>query len=166
MAENQVAKFFLETVYNSAGFKAMQNDLSNTNKQLQGMGKIARTAFGAFTVGGGVIIALRAIGAGMSAISRAGDEAATTSAGLRQSLQSIGIKSEAVAENIEAYGTQLQRLTRFDDESISSGQAQLIRFGATGEQLKELTKLTLNFATAYRMKNPAGVARGNLKEWY
>lgn len=48
--------------------------------------------------------------------------------------------------SLNALNSALQTKTRFDDESIASGQAQLAQFGLTGRQLTELTPLLLDYA--------------------
>ncbi|GAA1787863.1 hypothetical protein [Agromyces lapidis] len=49
-------------------------------------------------------------------------------------------------EAIRRMNSALAKKTRFDDDAIAVGQAQLAQYGLTGEQLKDLTPLLLDYA--------------------
>ena len=64
-------------------------------------------------------------------------------------LADISIKS------LQDYDSALQKKTRFEDDTIASGQAVLAQFGLTGRQLKELTPLLLDYAAKTGQDLPA-----------
>lgn len=49
-------------------------------------------------------------------------------------------------EAIRDLNTELMKKTRFDDDAIAVGQAQLAQFKLTGEQIRDLTPLMLDYA--------------------
>jgi len=60
-------------------------------------------------------------------------------------------------EAIRKMNEALAKKTRFDDDAIAVGQAQLAQYGITGDQLKDLTPLLLDYA-ARTGKDVAGAA--------
>lgn len=91
---------------------------------------------------------------GVRAVSRyvrAADEATRVQNQLTATLRR---HSQATPEYIAALNRQsaaLERQTGASQESIQTGQRLLIQFGATAENIEELTSLTLDFATHMRM---------------
>ena len=69
-------------------------------------------------------------------------------ASLTAALKNQGIISTAVINDLKAHAAALQALTGVQDDHIFSAEALLVQFGITGNQLKEVTKLTLDFAAA------------------
>jgi hypothetical protein len=57
---------------------------------------------------------------------------------------------QAYADNI-ALASSLQSLTKYGDENIVMVEKELATYGASGKQLKDLTALTLDFASAKGM---------------
>lgn len=49
---------------------------------------------------------------------------------------------------LQRFNAGLMKKTRFDDDAIASGQAVLAQFGLTGDQLRRLTPLLLDYAGA------------------
>ena len=49
---------------------------------------------------------------------------------------------------LRAYNTELMRKTGFDDDAIASGQAVLAQFRLTGQQVKDVTPLLIDYAAA------------------
>ena len=49
---------------------------------------------------------------------------------------------------LRAYNTELMRKTGFDDDAIASGQAVLAQFRLTGQQVKDVTPLLVDYAAA------------------
>lgn len=49
---------------------------------------------------------------------------------------------------LRAYNTELMRKTGFDDDAIASGQAILAQFKLTGQQVKDITPLLVDYAAA------------------
>lgn len=82
------------------------------------------------------------------------EDAITT---LNQALKNNGNYSEAAAKDLQAYASELQKVTRYGDETILKSQALIASFGFEGEQLKSLTRATLDLAAAKGMdlKNAA-----------
>jgi len=62
-----------------------------------------------------------------------------------------GVYTEKAYQDTLKYAEVLQSQSVYDDEQIKIVQELLIRRGAQGEQLKELTRVTLDFASAQRM---------------
>lgn len=56
---------------------------------------------------------------------------------------------------LDRLNASLQTKTRFDDESIATGQANLAQFGLTGKQITELTPLLLDYAAKTGSDVPA-----------
>ena len=50
--------------------------------------------------------------------------------------------------SLRAYNTELMRKTGFDDDAIASGQAVLAQFRLTGQQVKDVTPLLVDYAAA------------------
>lgn len=67
---------------------------------------------------------------------------------LNQALANFGLFSEATTKDLQGYASALQETTTFADEQIIAIEAQLVAFGLQGKQLKEVTKATLDLATA------------------
>lgn len=47
---------------------------------------------------------------------------------------------------LQKLNTELQKKTRFDDDAIASAQANIAQYGLTGDQIKKLTPLMLDYA--------------------
>jgi hypothetical protein len=67
---------------------------------------------------------------------------------LNQALANQGIYSQAASDDLVSYASSLESVTTFADEAIIATQAQLTAFGLQGKQLKEVTKATLDLASA------------------
>lgn len=93
---------------------------------------------------------------------------AGTIAGIYQGIKAYGEQEEAVADleaamknagtftieaskDLQNYAQEMQRVTRFGDEQITSAQAMIASYGVQGKQLKDLTTATMNLATAKKM---------------
>ena len=62
-----------------------------------------------------------------------------------------GTYTKEAYEEIIRYSGELQKMTVYDDDAILAGQKLLVTFGAQGQSLKDLTKATLDLATAKGM---------------
>jgi len=70
---------------------------------------------------------------------------------LNQALANFGVYSEQTTKSLQDYATALSDTTVYADEQIISIQAQLTAFGLQGKQLKDVTKSTLDLASAKGM---------------
>lgn len=75
-------------------------------------------------------------------------EAEQASAKLATALKNQGIYSQELQNDLEDYASALQKTTIFEDDQIKVVQARLVTAGLQGDALKEVTKLTLDFAAA------------------
>lgn len=76
-------------------------------------------------------------------------EEATNS--LNQSLINQGIYTKSLSKSYQDIASELQKVTTYGDEAIISAQAQIQRYIGQEKVTKELTKATLDFATAMGM---------------
>jgi methyl-accepting chemotaxis protein len=67
---------------------------------------------------------------------------------LAAAMQKRGVFTEEAHRQLVQYAGALQRVTAYGDEEIITVEATLARFGAQGEKLRELTRLTLDLAQA------------------
>ena len=90
------------------------------------------------------------VAAGLKAAQMAGVQEKAEVA-LGQAMKTAGTFTEAALKHNLEYASSLQKITIFGDETILSVQKLLTNYGAQGDQLDELTKSTLDFATATGM---------------
>jgi hypothetical protein len=125
--------------------------------------KIASTRLQKFQMIAGRITAglktMALAGAAMGAAIALGAKKAADAAGIQekrelalaQAMKTAGtFTEEAFLSNIE-YAASLQKITTFGDETILTVQKLLTNYGAQGKELDDLTKATLDFATATGM---------------
>ena len=67
---------------------------------------------------------------------------------LNAALKIQGNFTNEASQELQNYASELQKTTRFGDETIIKGQALLASFGLQGEQLKRTTQAALDLATA------------------
>lgn len=79
-----------------------------------------------------------------------GEQEAASNA-LAQALKNQGIYTKEVAADLEAYASELQKTTTFGDEQITKVMASLTAYGLQGDELKEVTKATLDLSQATGM---------------
>lgn len=70
---------------------------------------------------------------------------------LNQALKNSGNFSEEASVGLQKYASELQRASLFGDETIIQAQSLIASFGIEGEELKKLTKATLDLAQAKGM---------------
>lgn len=92
--------------------------------------------------------ALAGLVATMSNFVEAQREAEVSSAKLAAALKNQGIYSAQLQAEMEAYSQTLQEVTLYEDDQITAVQARLVSAGLQGKALKEITKLTLDYAAA------------------
>src|SRR3990167_5556847 len=128
--------------------KADVNDITN------GLGNATKTlqSFSAGTVAKGILIA-EAVKGFTSAIVSFGFDALKAFGAqqdavvkLQQALKNQGLEVTNTTEELRAYATELQKTTRFEDETIVSSIALLTSFGLQGEELKKTTRAALDLA--------------------
>jgi len=67
---------------------------------------------------------------------------------LNQALANTGNYSKKASQDLLDYASSLQKTTIYSDDQVVSGMTMLASFGFQGQQLKELTTATLDFASA------------------
>lgn len=67
-------------------------------------------------------------------------------AGLNYAYQKFPALADVSIDALREYNSELQRKSRYDDDAIATGQTVLAQFGLTGQQLRELTPLMLDYA--------------------
>lgn len=67
---------------------------------------------------------------------------------LNQAMANFGIYTDAASKDLQDFATAMQETTVYADEQITATQAQLVAFGLQGDQLKQVTKATLDLASA------------------
>lgn len=127
-----------------SGTKELKKNTDSANKSLSGLAATGLKVAAA-------LVAFKAVSSVFFKIAIAGDEQRKAIISLDQAMKAAGRTYDATAKSLVAYSGELQKNTRFADEQILAGSAQLVRFGAWGDRLKTLTALTLDFATAQRM---------------
>jgi hypothetical protein len=75
-------------------------------------------------------------------------ESAVAMAQLSRALESTGQSANATADEFAEQASALQRLTGVSDEAIMAAQRILLSFGAQASQVKELTPLVVDLASA------------------
>lgn len=132
--------------------KKKLNDVSKTSKDTQfSIGKMAAGFVSAQAVIG---IATKAASLFVNAIKdgiQADIESTRTKKLLIDAMQRTSTYTKEAYEEIIRYSSELQRMTIYDDDAILAGQKLLVTFGAHGQALKDLTKATLDLATAKGM---------------
>lgn len=110
------------------------------DKASSGMQKFGKTMVGALSVG-----AIAAFGvASVKAFADA--EAAQNK--LAFAFQKFPAMSNISLKALQAFNTELMKKTGIDDDAIASGQAVLAQFKLTGQQIKDVTPLLLDYALA------------------
>jgi hypothetical protein len=71
---------------------------------------------------------------------------------LNTALQNTGNFSEKTSKSLQNYAASLQKVTTFGDEEIIKAQSIFAQYGMNAEQIKKLTKVTLDMAVAKGMK--------------
>jgi len=123
----------------------LEADTRQANKALSGVTSSVKSMVSAFAAGAvGVAALTQAFRASFAAALE--QEAAVAS--LNGQLRSLGAASLDVSASLQAQASALQQVSTFGDDQIIRAQAALAAFTKEEEQLKELTKATLDFATA------------------
>ena len=98
--------------------------------------------------------------AGLTASVYAFGQAQVSATNLARALGNQGITARKALEDLLAYSTELQHLSGVSDETIQGIMAQMTSFGATGEELKRLTRATLDAAASDKDLEGASLALG------
>ena len=121
------------------------NGLQKTTKKLAGAGKFLQDHWKGLTVAlGSVAFATKKL---VDLAAKQEEQERTLAAAMRQA----GTFTEAAFKHNLAYAQSLQAVTRFGDENIITVQKMLTNFQIEGEMLDQLTKATLDLATAKGM---------------
>ncbi|MDI6804902.1 MAG: hypothetical protein QME58_13870 [Bacteroidota bacterium] len=149
----------------SGAIKAIQQvegSVNNLGKELTNVKQPADALTGAF-----VNIAARAASAfavfrGLKATFgeyiSAYNESEKAIASLTQALKQQGLFTQSTLTDMQAYASELQNLTGFNDDATIQTMAQLTAMGLQGEQLKKATALSQDLATVMGT-NMDGAAR-------
>lgn len=120
--------------------------MDQSEKNVQSFGQKAKSFISSSAVAiSGALIGLAKFS--KDAVAAYGEQEQATVA-LNQALANQGKFTQDVSDDLHAYASELQRTTTFADEAIVSTEAQLVAFGLEGQQLKEVTRATLDLATA------------------
>lgn len=106
-------------------------------------GKMSKLQKVGIAIGGPVAIA--ALKFGKDSV-KAYSEAEEAQKKLAFAFQKFPALSDTNQAALQALNSALQKKTRFDDDAIASGQAQLAQFKLTGSQIKSVTPLLLDYA--------------------
>lgn len=124
-------------------FKQVGDGAEDTHKRISGMGsKIS----GVFTSLGAATAAVGIAKFGADSVN-AFKDAEQASLRLSQAFSKSPALIGANVKEFENLAAVLQKKTKFDDEAIKSGEAVLAGFNLTGDQIKELTPLLLDYAS-------------------
>lgn len=143
----QIAELFISigSAFNPAGFQegAKQTGL------LEGV--LARTVFTA----GDLVGAVKSVGNTVynmgSAIVKAGSESQQANLLLAESMRQAGTFTEGAYDKALKYADALQKTTAYGDEEIKGVQKMLSHYGIQGPMMDQLTKATLDLASAKGM---------------
>jgi hypothetical protein len=91
-------------------------------------------------------------GTGMAVVKFAGDsidaytEAQTAQSKLTDAYARFPALADVNIDKLRGYNVELGKKTRFEDDTVATGQAVLAQFGLTGAQLEQITPLLLDYA--------------------
>lgn len=89
---------------------------------------------------------------GLDMLTRPALEAEEAQEGLRASLRSTGIYTEELAAATFKYSSELQKITKYEDDAITSGTALMQNIGRmSADQLPQATKAAIGLAAAFRI---------------
>ena len=118
--------------------KDLESKLSKAKKSFDVMGKASAVALAGMTASAyGFIAAAREQEAAINA--------------LNQALMNQGNFTQEASQDLVKYASALQEVSLFGDETIIQAQAMIASFGYEGQQLKDLTRATLDLAQAKGM---------------
>lgn len=122
---------------------------ADTSKFRRGMGE-ANSSMDRLKRAAGVTFAAAAASATYFAADsvRAFAEAEQSQAKLTDAYARFKKLGDFPIERLREYNAALQRKTRYDDDDIAASQARLAAFDLTGKQLRRITPLVLDYATA------------------
>lgn len=114
-------------------------------------GLLAKGMTGALTAAIGVGVVVHELSSFVTAARETGGASRALSASLISNAEAAAVPIPVY----KAHAAALQDLTGFQDEQILKSEAQLIQFGLTGDQVKELTPLILDYAARTGKDVPA-----------
>ena len=123
--------------------------LKGANRAISSFGSKFRADFGALALASAAAGAAVAAAAFKTIKAFGIQEQAIES--LNQALRNQGAFTAEATQELQDHASALQKVTTFGDETIISLQAQLVSFGLTGDALKDVTKTTLDFASAKKI---------------
>lgn len=101
----------------------------------------------AWAVGGAAVAGAAIVKFGSDSI-KAYSESEESQKRLTFAFQKFPAMASTSQAELQKLNSELQKKTRFDDDNIASGQAVLAQFKLTGTQVKDVTPLLLDYASA------------------
>lgn len=121
----------------SKAIKGVGNEAQTAGMRFKGLGAVAGVALAA--------VGAAAVGFGVDSV-KAFAEAEEAQNRLNFAYEKFPKLTDVSIEALRDLNTELMNKTRFDDDALAIGQAQLAQYGLTGKQLMELTPLLADFA--------------------
>lgn len=143
--------FAAETAKFTAELKKVRGELSSIRKDTDNVSRAVSSAVGFFKG----FVSAGAVLAGVRAVIRATAEAEAAQAQLNNALTAAGAPVKAASAEFQAYASQLQRTTTFNDEAIMQVQTLLLSFkGLSGQTVKDATAAVLDLSTRMGIDAP------------
>ncbi len=146
------ATVVLDIIGRDHASKAFDSTAKSADKSSRAMEGIRRTAKLA-----AVAIAGLAVKVGIDSVHAYAD-AQTQQTKLADSFRKFKGAGDISLKSLQAFNSELGKKTRFDDDSIASGQAVLAQFVDNGRQLKSLTPLLIDYAAKTGQTVPAAAS--------
>ena len=138
MAKRTITLELLAKNKTSKGFKDAGRDAQAMSRVMAGAGAAAAAGI--------AVAAGAAVAFGISSV-KAFAEAEEAQNRLAFAFEKFPALADTSIQALQGLNEALMKKTRFDDDAIASGQAVLAQFGLTGDQLKRLTPLLLDYST-------------------
>jgi hypothetical protein len=149
MADETTKSLLIELVLENGKLK---NGLAEANAELSKHEKKGKDAFGTLKAGWlAVAAAVAAVVAAVSASVRAYIEAEKAQVRLTSALRAHGNASKDTIDALNDQANALSRITKFEDDQITSLQGTFAQYGLNKAQIEKATKATLDFAEAKGM---------------
>jgi hypothetical protein len=126
-------------------FKNVGSSADGLKGKLSGFKSGLKDALTPANIASGAAAGAAVVAFGASSI-QAFSDAQEASTRLQNAFDKFPALADSSKKAFETQASALQKKTKFDDESIKTGQAQLAQFKLTGTQIKQLTPLMLDYA--------------------
>jgi hypothetical protein len=136
--------FAAETARFTSELKKVRGDLKGLKDDTSSLASGMRTA-GAALVG---LFSAAAIGAGIRAIVKATEESEQAISNLNNALKTAGANVAVASEDMQAFASEMQRMTTFSDEAVVGVESLLLGFrGLSSGTIKQATADILDLST-------------------